>query len=81
MLAPGEVAEVNIGHHLTGNLFRAGHRLRAVVLPSFHPHFGLNPQTGARETDAGSVRRARITVLTGGAHRSEIEVPVVAGER
>ena len=75
---PGKPVEIEVGRHVTGNLFPAGHRLRAIVMPSFAPHFGINPQNGEREVDARAVQRVRLTVHTGGAYRSEVVLPVVS---
>ena len=76
-LRPNELVEVTVGHHLTGNLFRAGHRLRAVVLPSFFPHFSVNPQTGQRETETSARRVGKLTVHYGPDRGSYLLLPVV----
>ena len=76
-LRPNEPVEVTVGHHLTGNLFRAGHRLRAVVMPSFFPHFGVNPQTGQRETETAVRRGGKLTVHYGPDRGSYLLLPVV----
>ncbi|HJU72410.1 MAG TPA: CocE/NonD family hydrolase [Gemmatimonadaceae bacterium] len=76
-LVPNEPTMVTFGNHLTGNLFRRGHRLRLVILPSFHPHFSRNLHTGRRETDSAERRKARITLHYGPAHPSTIELPVL----
>jgi uncharacterized protein len=77
-LAPGELTDVVVGHHLTGNTFSRGHRLRAVVLPSFHPHFSANPHTGERESQASERRVARLTVHFGPRRASALTVPTVS---
>ena len=76
-LRPNEPVEVTVGHHLTGNLFRAGHRLRAVVMPSFFPHFSVNPQSGQRETETSARRAGNLTVHYGPDRGSYLLLPVV----
>jgi putative CocE/NonD family hydrolase len=60
----------------TGNLFRRGHRIRLVILPSFMPNFSRNLQTGMLETRGRESRPATITILTGPS-RSRLTLPVV----
>jgi putative CocE/NonD family hydrolase len=80
-LRPNEPTTVTVGHHLTGNLFRAGHRLRVVVMPSFFPHFSVNLQTGKRETESNVVRKGTLTLHFGAERPSYVLLPVVGGER
>lgn len=76
-LTPNKPTEVVVGHPMTGNLFKRGHRLRLVVMPTFHPHFARNLQTGKRETESAVTRVARITVHYGPAYPSTITLPVL----
>jgi hypothetical protein len=76
-VVPNKPTEVVVGHPMTGNLFKKGHRLRLVVMPTFHPHFGRNLQTGKRETDSAERRTAKITVHYGPTFPSTIALPVV----
>jgi putative CocE/NonD family hydrolase len=76
-LKPNKPTEVVVGHPMTGNLFRKGHRLRLVVMPSFHPHFARNLHTGKRETDSAAMRTAKITVHFGPKYPSTIALPVL----
>jgi uncharacterized protein len=76
-LKPGVPTLVEFPNLLTGNLFKRGHRIRLVVLPSFHSHYARNLHTGKRETDSAERRSARITVHTGPATPSSIDLPVV----
>ncbi len=76
-VVPNKPMEVIVGHPMTGNLFKKGHRLRLVVMPSFHPHFGRNLHTGKRETDSAERRTAKITVHFGPKNPSTIALPVV----
>ncbi len=76
-MVPNTPTEVVVGHPMTGNLFKKGHRLRLVVMPAFHPHFGRNLQTGKRETDSADRRTAKITVHYGPKYPSTIALPVL----
>lgn len=76
-LVPYQPTEVVVGHSMTGNLFKKGHRVRLVVMPTFHPHFGRNLQTGKRETDSAERRTAKITVHYGPKFPSTIALPVL----
>ena len=76
-MVPNKPTEVVVGHPMTGNLFKKGHRLRLVVMPTFHPHFGRNLQTGKRETESAERRTAKITVHYGPRYPSTIALPVV----
>ena len=80
-LVLNEPTEVTIGHHLTGNLFRAGHRLRAVVMPSFLPHFAPNLPAARIETASLKRRASRITVYLGGKQKSSILLPLIPEKR
>ena len=62
---------------MTGNLFRQGHRIRIVVMNSFMPNFGRNPQTGGSETVDSTLARARFSVLTGPTAPSTITLPIL----
>jgi putative CocE/NonD family hydrolase len=72
-----EPTTVVLSNLLTGNLFRRGHRVRVVIMPSFHPHFSRNLHTGKRETESTESRKARITVYFGPKLPSTIDLPVV----
>lgn len=76
-IVPNKPTEVIVGHPMTGNLFKRGHRLRLVVMPTFHPHFGRNLHTGKRETESAERRTAKITVYYGSRYPSTIALPVV----
>ncbi len=76
-VVPNAPTTVVLANPLTGNLFRQGHRLRLVVMPSFLPHFSRTLHTGKRETESAERRMARITLHYGGKLPSTIELPVV----
>jgi putative CocE/NonD family hydrolase len=72
LLKPGERATLRFDDLVTGNLFRKGHRLRALLCGSFFPAFSRNLQTGELETTSSAMRTARITV-----HGGRLVLPVV----
>jgi hypothetical protein len=76
LLSPGRVYRLEFKNLMTGNLFRKGHRIRAVIAGAFFPHFSRNLQTGALETDSAASRPARIHVHHSPAHRSRLALPV-----
>jgi putative CocE/NonD family hydrolase len=76
-LVPNQATEVVFSNLLTGNLFRRGHKVRLVIMPSFLPHFSRNLHTGKRETESAERRPARITVHFDRGHGSTIDLPVV----
>jgi len=76
-VVPNAPTTVVLANPLTGNLFRQGHRLRLVVMPSFLPHFSRTLHTGKRETESTDRRMARITLHYGPKLPSTIEVPVL----
>ena len=55
LLKPGRDEEVVLANLMTGNLFKQGHRIRAVVSSSFLPYFGRNRQTGRLRVSAGAL--------------------------
>ncbi|MEW5915601.1 MAG: CocE/NonD family hydrolase, partial [Gemmatimonadota bacterium] len=74
---PNEPTKVVLTNLRTGNLFKRGHRIRVIVMPSFHPHFSRNLHTGKRETESAATRTARITLHYGAATPSTITLPVL----
>lgn len=77
LLEPGRIYEVSLTNLLTGNLFRRGHRIRILIMPSFLPWFGPNLQTGRSEADSRATRPATITVHWGPDRPSRLVLPVV----
>ena len=76
-LAPGRPVEVRLTDLMTGNLFKAGHRLRAVFMTSFMPYFSRNLQTGRSETESSEYRPAKVTLHFGPGYPSHIILPVL----
>jgi hypothetical protein len=77
LLEPGEIYELRLDHLVTSNLFKRGHRVRAQVSASFFPNFSRNLHTGDLETVSARRQRATIRVHHGGAHLSQVVLPVV----
>ena len=68
---------VELSNMMTGNLFARGHRIRIVVMNSFMPNFGRNPQTGRSETVERTTRPASFSVLTGPGTPSTLTLPII----
>jgi putative CocE/NonD family hydrolase len=77
MLAPGEVATVEIVLYPTANLFKKGHRIRVDVSSSNFPRFDLNPNTGEPLNNNRRTAVAVNTVYLGGVRASHIVLPVI----
>ena len=77
LLEPGEIYEYLIDVGVTGNLFRAGHRIRLEVSSSNFPRFDRNPNTGARFGMDRELRTACQTVYHGLRHPSHLRLPVI----
>jgi putative CocE/NonD family hydrolase len=78
-LTPGEPTRYDIDLMVTGNTFRAGHRIRLEVSSSNFPRFDRNPNTGAPIGTSAETRVARQTVLHDAAHPSALILPVIPG--
>lgn len=77
LLRSGEIVAVRFDKLFIGNLFRRGHRLRLVLMPSFFPHFSQNLHTGELENDSSRTRRARIEIRHSATHPSRLILPVL----
>ncbi len=75
LLEPGRVYSLRFDNLATGNLFRAGHRLRVVLAGSFFPGFSRNLQTGELEASSSAIRRAKVDLHFGPGSR--LVLPVV----
>jgi putative CocE/NonD family hydrolase len=72
LLRAAERVTLRFDHLISGNLFRKGHRLRALLCGSFFPAFSRNLQTGELEATSSAMRKATITV-----HGGRLVLPVV----
>ena len=77
LLEPGNVYLLRLPHLITSNLFRRGHRIRALISGAFFPHFSRNLQTGKLEANASETKAATITVHHDPDHPSRVVLPVV----
>jgi uncharacterized protein len=78
LLRPGRLYALKFENLMTGNTFRKGHRLRAVISGSFFPHISRNLQTGALETESATPRPGRIRIHHSARHPSRLVVPVIS---
>jgi hypothetical protein len=79
LLEPGRPYELVLRLGMTGNLFRAGHRIRVQVTSSFFPHVDRNPNTGRPVPHESRLVPARQTVFHDAARPSRVVLPVVPG--
>jgi uncharacterized protein len=77
LITPGEIYKYTIDLWATGNVFKAGHRIRLYISSSNFPRFNRNLNTG--EDIIGSSRsvRARQTIYHDGDHASALILPLI----
>ena len=80
LLEPGRVYEYEIDLAVTGNVFRAGHRVRVEVSSSNFPRFDRNLNTGKNLATDAEMRRASQQVEHSHAHPSHILLPVIPAD-
>jgi uncharacterized protein len=78
-VTPGEAVRLELDRLVTANLFRKGHRLRAIVSGSFAPHLSRNLQTGESERSTSAARPATLTLHHDTERPSRLVVPMVRG--
>jgi putative CocE/NonD family hydrolase len=77
LMSKGEVYPIVISAFPTGNLFKAGHRIRLDVSSSNFPRFDVNPNTGAPE-GRGLVRLPAVNTVFMDADRpSHLVLPII----
>ena len=77
LLTPGEVTKFRLRQMMTGNVFKAGHRIRIHITSSFFPHLDRNPNTGHEiGVDAETVK-AEQTIHHDREYPSRIILPIV----
>ena len=65
LMEPGEIYEIKVDMQATGNLFKAGHRIRLEVSSSSFPRWDRNTNTGNDiATDGEADVRSRSTACT-----------------
>jgi putative CocE/NonD family hydrolase len=77
MMTPGEVCEIVIQPFPTGNLFKAGHRIRLDISSSNFPRFDVNPNTGGPEGLSRQVRIAINSIYVDRLRPSNVVLPVI----
>ena len=77
MMEPGVVYPIRIEAFPTGNLFKAGHRIRLDISSSNFPHFDVNFNTGEPETQATTSRVASNKVHISREYPSHVVLPII----
>jgi hypothetical protein len=77
LLVPGRPTELTIDIGVTGNLFKAGHRIRLEISSSNFPRFDRNPNTGDPFGEGAELRTAEQTIFHDAARPSRVMLPVI----
>jgi putative CocE/NonD family hydrolase len=77
LLGPGEVVLLRFDNILTGNTFKAGHRLRICMMGSWFPTYARNLQTGLLESESSETRIADVRILHGATSPSRLVLSVI----
>jgi uncharacterized protein len=77
LLEPGKITKYRIDLWATGNLFKAGHRIRLYVSSSNFPRFDRNLNTGEPILGGTSMLKANQTIYHDAAHPSALVLPVI----
>jgi hypothetical protein len=80
LMAPGAVYEFTIDCWVTGNVFKAGHRIRVDISSSNFPRFDRNPNTGHEFGMDSELSIAEQTVYHNRNYPSHIILPVIPYE-
>ena len=62
LLESGDVVTLNYKHMLTGNTFKAGHKIRIAIMATFFPDYSRNLHTGLSESHSAEAQPAKITI-------------------
>jgi putative CocE/NonD family hydrolase len=76
-IEPGKVYEYRVNLWSTGNVFKAGHRIRLEVSSSNFPRFDRNLNTGENAATSAAFVKATTTVLHDPGHPSVLVLPMV----
>jgi len=76
-MKPGEVYPISFPLYPTGNLFKAGHRIRIDISSSNFPRFDVNPNTGEPLGQERHKAIALNTVHHSAEHPSHVLLPIV----
>jgi len=80
-LVPGKIYKYTIDLWATGNVFKAGHRVRLYISSSNFPRFNRNPNTGERLVGSSRFLTAHQTIYHDGKNNSALILPVVPGKQ
>jgi putative CocE/NonD family hydrolase len=76
-VTPGEIYKYTIDLWATGNVFKAGHRIRLYISSSNFPRFNRNLNTGEDIIGSSRSLRAHQTIYHDRAHPSALILPVI----
>ena len=77
LLDPALPTELTIDVGVTGNLFKAGHRIRLEISSSNFPRFDRNPNTGEPFGEAADLRLAEQTIFHDATRPSRLMLPII----
>ena len=80
-IQPGKVYEYTIDLWATGNVFKAGHRIRLAVSSSNFPRFSRNFNTGEAVAGATKMVAAKQTIYHDAQYPSALILPVIPARR
>ncbi|MCX6624310.1 MAG: CocE/NonD family hydrolase [Acidobacteria bacterium] len=80
-IVPGKTYEYTIDLWATGNVFKAGHRIRLAVSSSNFPRFDRNFNTGEPIANATRMVNAHQTIFYDAQHPSALILPVIPARR
>ena len=79
LIEPGKPYEYEIDLGYTGNVFRAGHRVRLDISSSKFPHLARNQNTGNNPATDGRIEIAEQTIHHNPTHPAYVELSVAPG--
>ena len=79
-IEPGKVYEYTISLWETGQLFRAGHRIRLEISSSNFPRYARNQNTGLPLGTSDEIKKARQTIYRDAEHPSHLILPIIPRE-
>ncbi len=77
-MEPGNVYEMKVDLHATGNYFAPGHRIRLEISSSNFPRFDRNLNTGGNNYDESEWLVARNRIHHNGKHASYLLLPIIS---
>lgn len=80
LITPGQVYEYTIALRATGNLFKAGHRIRVDISSSNFPFFDRNHNTGKPFHADAELVPATQTIFHTARYPSRVILPVISGD-